>query len=81
MRRQRKDKEGEEREMQKVREEVFRATRVIYIEPPLVSKPPLVFRKNSESYGEERDVKHENFEALNMLLLWEKDLKKKIQGL
>jgi hypothetical protein len=37
--------------MQKVKEEAFRATSVIYIELPLVSKLPLVFRKNSESYG------------------------------
>jgi hypothetical protein len=50
--------------MQKVREEAFRATNVIYIEPPLASRAPLVFWKNSESYGEERDVEHEIFETL-----------------
>jgi hypothetical protein len=40
--RRRKDKKGEKREMQRVREEVFVATTVIYIEP-LASRPPLVF--------------------------------------
>jgi hypothetical protein len=49
--------------LQRVRKEAFRITSAIYIEP-LASMSPPVFPKSSESFGEERDVKQEIFEAL-----------------
>ncbi len=77
--RRRKDKKGEKREMQRVREEVFVATTVIYIEP-LASRPPLVFWENNESYGEEKDVEHEIFETLKRVVIMGEGFEKTLQG-
>ncbi len=63
LKRQKEEKEGEERELQKVRKEAFRATSEIYIES-LASRSLLVFRKNSASFREERDIRQEIFETL-----------------
>ncbi len=63
LRRQKEEKEGEERKLQKVRKEAFIVTSEIYIET-LASRSPLVFRKNNESFKEERDIGQEIFEAL-----------------
>jgi hypothetical protein len=48
--------------LKKIREETFRATRVIYIEL-FASRLPHVFQDNSESFGE-RNIEREIFEAL-----------------
>ncbi len=66
--------------MQKVKEEAFRAIGVIYIEP-FASRLPPVFWDNSESYGEERDVKHESFEALKHVAIVGEGFEKPLQGL
>jgi hypothetical protein len=42
LKRQKEEKEGEERGLQRVKKEAFRATVVIYIEP-LALRPPPVF--------------------------------------
>jgi hypothetical protein len=42
LKRKKEKKEVEERELQRVRKEVFRATKVIYIEP-FASRPPPTF--------------------------------------
>ncbi len=51
-----------------IREKAFRTTGVIYIKP-LASRLLRVFQENSESYGEERDVEHEIFEALKCVAI------------
>jgi len=63
LKREKEEKEAKEKELQRVREEAFRVIRAIYIEP-FASRLPLVFQENNESYGEERDVECEIFEAL-----------------
>jgi hypothetical protein len=75
LRKQKKEKEGEERELQRVKKEDPRTTSVIYIEP-LASRPPPIFQENSESYGEERDVEHEIFEALKCVAIVEEGFEK-----
>jgi hypothetical protein len=67
--------ERKERELQKIREEVCRTTRAIYIEP-LASRPPFAFQESSESCEEERNIERKILEAYNMQPLWEKNLKK-----
>jgi hypothetical protein len=42
----------------RIGEEVFRTTRVIYIEP-LASKLPPAFQRNIENFGEDRNVERE----------------------
>ncbi len=59
--------------MQRVREEAFRATRAIYIEP-FASRSPLESQKKSESYGEEKDVESEIFDALKHVIIVGKGL-------
>ncbi len=66
--------------MQKVREEAFRATRTIYIER-LASRLPPIFWESSESLGEEKNVKHEIFEALKHVTTMGKGLGKTLWGL
>ncbi len=63
LKRERKEKEVEERKLQRVKEEAFRTTGAIYIEP-LASRLLPIFQESSESYGEERNIKRENFETL-----------------
>ncbi len=55
LRKERKKKKGNEKELQKVREEVFKTIRAIYIEP-LASRAPPAFRESNESFGESRNV-------------------------
>jgi hypothetical protein len=45
---QRKEKEREERKLQKIRDEVFRAIGAIYIEP-FASRPPPTIQESSRS--------------------------------
>jgi sortase (surface protein transpeptidase) len=54
LKREKKDKEVKERELQRVREEAFGTIGAIYIES-LASRLPLIFQEGNESYGEERD--------------------------
>lgn len=63
MRREREEKEAKEGKLYKIKEEIFRATRAIYIEP-LASRPPPIFWKSNESFRGGRDVESEIFEAL-----------------
>jgi hypothetical protein len=49
-----------EKKLQKIREEVFKTIRVIYIEL-LVSRPPPIFQENSESSRKERNIEREFF--------------------
>jgi len=42
LRREKEEKEAKEGKLYKVKEEIFRATRAIYIEP-LASRPPPIF--------------------------------------
>ncbi len=48
LKRQREEKEGEERELQRVKEEAFKTIGAIYIEP-LTSRSPPIFQKNNEN--------------------------------
>ncbi len=79
MRKEIEDKKAEKKELKKVKEEAFRAIGAIYIEP-LSSRPPLVFWKSSESYGEEKNVQHEIFEALKHVATVGKGLEKTLRG-
>ncbi len=65
MRRKREKKKTKERELQRVRKEVFRVIRTIYIEP-LALRPPLEFLESSESFGESKDVEQEILETLKL---------------
>jgi len=47
---------------------LYRAIEPIYIEP-LTSRPPLIFRESSQSFGEGRDVESETFEALKCVTI------------
>ncbi len=55
LRKERKMKKGNEKELQKVRKEVFKTIKAIYIEP-LASRAPPTFCESSESFGESRNV-------------------------
>lgn len=75
----REEKEGEARKLDRIKEEAFKATSEIYIEP-FASRAPPVFWENNEIFGEEINTGQEVFEALrrvvNVGVMWEKDLKK-----
>jgi hypothetical protein len=73
-------REREERELQKIREEVFRATREIYIEP-LASRPPFAFQESSESCEEERNIKRKIIKALQHAATMGEGLEETLQGL
>lgn len=53
----------EEIKLKKIRKEIFRATRAIYIKL-LASILPLIFQENSQSFGEEINIEREIFDAL-----------------
>jgi len=55
LRREREKKKTKERKLQRVRKEVLRATKTIYIEL-LASRSPPAFHQNNESFGESKDV-------------------------
>ncbi len=61
--RRKREKETEEKELQKVRKEVFRATGSIYIEP-FASRSPLAFCENSENSKGSKDKGEEILERL-----------------
>jgi len=79
LKRQKEEKEGEERGLQRVKKEAFRATVVIYIEP-LALRPPPVFWKSSGSSREELDIEQEIFEALKCATIMG-GLEETLQGL
>ncbi len=51
--------------MERVREEVFRVIKTIYIEP-LALTPPFEFLESSESFGKSKNVEQEILEALKL---------------
>jgi hypothetical protein len=53
--RQREEKEYEQKNLQRIKEEVFQTTKAIYIEL-LASRLLVAFRKSSESFGEEKNI-------------------------
>ncbi len=53
--REREKKEAKEGELQRVKQEVFRATKAIYIEPRTSRSPP-IFQESNESSREGRNV-------------------------
>jgi hypothetical protein len=63
VKKKKKEKEREESELKKIRKEVFRVIKAVYIEP-LVSRPPPIFGESSESFREERDIEKEILEVL-----------------
>jgi hypothetical protein len=68
LRRKRKEKKAKERESYRVKDEAFRVTKEIYIEP-LASRPPPVFQESNESSGKRRDMESENFETLKCVVI------------
>jgi hypothetical protein len=74
----RKRKEEEERELHRVRKDVFRAIKAIYIEP-CTSRP--TSRELNESFGEEKDVERESFEALRRVTITRERLEKTLRDL
>ncbi len=65
MRRKKEKKNTKERELQRVRNEVFKVIKTIYIEP-LALRPPFEFLESSESFGESKDVEQEILETLKL---------------
>ncbi len=51
MQKQREEKERKERELQRIRDEVFKAIGATHIKP-LASRPPLVFQESNEIFKE-----------------------------
>jgi hypothetical protein len=45
--------------LQRIREEVLKATKVIYIEP-LASKPPPTFQENNESSRKDKNIERDS---------------------
>ncbi len=66
--------------MQIIREEAFRATRVIYIEP-LTSRPHPIFWESSENSREGKNVEQEIFEALKHVSIVGEGLEEILWGL
>ncbi len=57
----------------------FQSNWPIYIEP-LTSRPPLVFSKSSESFGEVRDLEREIFETSKRVAIMGEGLEQTLQG-
>lgn len=80
MRKKREKKQTKERKLQRVRKEVFRATKVIYIEP-FASRPPPTFWKSSESFGQGKNIEQKNFEVLKCATTMGERLEKTLKDL
>jgi hypothetical protein len=48
---------------------------------PLASRLPLIFQESSESFGEERNIKRENFETLKRVVIVGEGFEETLQGL
>jgi hypothetical protein len=66
--------------LQKIREEIFRATKAIYIEP-LASRPPFAFKESNESCENERNIEREILEGLQHVATMGEGLEETLQGL
>jgi hypothetical protein len=73
LRKQREENKKEENELQRIRKEIFRATKIIYIEL-FASRPPPVFQESNTNFGEERNVENEIFEALKHVVTMGEEL-------
>jgi hypothetical protein len=65
--------------LQRIRKEAFKTTKTIYTEP-FTSRSALVFWESSESYGEERNIEHEIFEAFKRAAIAREGFEKTLLG-
>ncbi len=73
-------KKRKEKKLQRIRKEVFRTTKAIYIEP-LASRPPPTFQKSSKNSREEKNIEGKILEALQHAPTMGEGLEKTLQGL
>ncbi len=73
-------KKKEEKKLHKMRKEVLKATKLIYIEP-LTSRSPLAFQESNKSSKEEKNVEREIFEALQHVAIVGEGFEETLRGL